>query len=394
MKILVVCQLYYPENIVIYKICEELVKQGNDVTVLTGKPNYGYNEIIPEYKDISFEIINGVKVHRVKLSPRKYSRLSIIKNYLSFWRNSKKWIRNCREKYDIVYSMSLSPVTILAAGNLYKKKHHVNHIVHCVDLWPESVLVTHAVKEKSLMFKILYKWSRDLYSQADHVILGSPSYKEYFESVLKLNIPSSFVCLPSLVETNEAEPYEYQKPFNILYCGNLGIVQLINLIPESMSLIENSNIQFHVIGMGPKSHELENMIKEYRLEDKVIYHGPIPAKKAASYFASADVLYVSLENSGYVGKTIPNKLVMSLAFGKPIIGVVEGDGKAILEQTGGAILADANKESIAGAINKMASLSAEQRTKMGQLNKDYYFNNLSVKRAGELVNNILLNELK
>ena len=158
MKILVVCQLYYPENVVINKICERLVAQGNDVTVLTGKPNYGYGYILPEYKNVKYEEINGVKVHRVKLYPRKKSRLSIIHNYLSFWRNSKKWVRRCKEQFDIVYSMSLSPVTILSAGNLYKKKHHVKHVVHCVDLWPESVLVTNAVKKNSLAYKILYKW--------------------------------------------------------------------------------------------------------------------------------------------------------------------------------------------------------------------------------------------
>ena len=147
MKILVVCQYFYPENFVISNICERLVSYGHDVTVLTGKPNYGYGEIIPEYKKMKYQEYKGIKIHRVKLVARKKSRLSIIKNYLSFWSNSKKWVRKCKEKYDIVYSMSLSPVTILRAGNLYKKKHQVPHIVHCVDLWPESTIATHAVRK-------------------------------------------------------------------------------------------------------------------------------------------------------------------------------------------------------------------------------------------------------
>lgn len=393
MKILVVCQLYYPENIVITNICEELVKLGNDVTVLTGKPNYGYGYIIPEYKKVKYEEINGVKVHRVNLVARKKSRFSIIRNYLSFWANSKKWVRNCKEKYDIVYSMSLSPVTILAAGNLYKKKHHVKHVVHCVDLWPESTLVTHAVRKNSLVYKLIYKWSRDLYDKVDHVIIGSPSYSEYFEKVLKLNKKTTFTALPSLVEKCEGEPYQYNNKFNILYCGNLGIIQLINLIPESMALVKNKDIQFHVIGMGPKSDELVKLIKQYNLEDRVIYHGPIPAKKASSYFLSADALYVSLEGSGYVGRTIPNKLVMSLAFGKPIVAVLEGDGRDIVKTTGGAIVANANKESVAEAIEKMAALSPEERKKLGQKNQTYYFDNLSIKRAGEKVNEVLTEEL-
>ncbi len=394
MKILAICQLYYPENFVFSRICEELVKHGNDVTVLTGKPNYGYGYILPEYMDVKFEEINGVKVHRVNLFPRKQSRFSIIKNYLSFWRNSKKWVRKCREKYDIVYSMSLSPVTILSAGNLYKKKHHVKHIVHCVDLWPESVLVTHAVRERSLTYKLLYKWSRDLYKNADDVLIGSPSFEGYFKDVLKLDKLLTFVPQPSLVEVNDAEPYHYEKKFNILYCGNLGIIQLIELIPEAMKLISNPDIQFHVIGMGPKTDKLNSLIKEYGLEDKLIYHGPIPAKKAASYFASADALYVSLKNEGYVGKTIPNKLMMSMAFGKPILGVLGGDGKELLEKSGGAVLVEENAKSIADGINKLASLSDSERKKLGQLNQAYYFSNLSISKCGETINQLLLDKLR
>ena len=289
--------------------------------------------------------------------------------------------------------MSLSPVTILSAGNLYKKKHNVKHIVHCVDLWPESVLVTKAVRPHSITYKILYKWSKDLYKPVDHVIVGSPSFVDYFKDVLKLEKKTSFVPLPCLVEKNDAEPYKYEKKFNILYCGNLGLIQLVNLIPSSMSLVDNKDIQFHVIGMGPLSESLSNAIKENHLEDKVIYHGPIPAAKAAAYFASADALYVSLNKEGYVGKTIPNKLVMSMAFGKPIIGVVDGDGKEILNEAGGAILCEQNAQSVADAINKLYSLSENDRKKLGQLNQAYYSKNLSIKSCGDKINDILLNEL-
>ena len=393
MKILAICQYYYPENIVFTNVCEQLVKEGNDVTVLTGKPNYGYGQIIPEYKNVKYEEINGVKVHRVNLKARKKSRLSIINNYLSFWRSSKRWVRHCKEHFDIVYSMSLSPVTILSAGNLYKKKHHVKHVVHCVDLWPESVLVTHAVRKNSLTYKILYKWSRDLYKNVDHVIFGSPSYGEYFEKVLKLEKKTSFVALPSLVEKADVEPVKLDGKVNLLYCGNLGLIQLINLIPESMNLVKDKDIKFHVIGMGPKTEELQSLIKQYKLEDTVIYHGPIPAKKAAAYFEAADILYVSLKGEGYVGKTIPNKLVMSMAFGKPIIGVLDGDGKMVLNESKGSFVAQPDKTSISVAIEKMASLTDEERKRLGKLNRAYFEGHFSLEKTGQLINEILLQEV-
>ena len=80
MKILLVSQYYYPERFSVSDIAEALVKDGNEVSVLTGRPNYGFQQILPEYKHVKFEEINGVKVHRVSVKPRKFSRISIIQN--------------------------------------------------------------------------------------------------------------------------------------------------------------------------------------------------------------------------------------------------------------------------------------------------------------------------
>lgn len=395
MKILVVCQFYYPENFTITKICEKLVEKGHEVTVLTGKPNYGFDHILPEYKNVKSEIINGVNVERVNLIARKKSRFSIIQNYLSFWSNSKRWIRKCKKEFDIVYSMSLSPVTILAAGNLYKKKHNVPHIVHCVDLWPESVLVTHAVRKNSLVYKFLYKWSRDLYSKVDEVLIGSPSFEDYFKEVLKLpDIPYKYVPQPSLVEKSDIVPYVFDKDyFNILYCGNLGQIQLIDMIPEAMKELKGQKVKFHVIGMGPKSDELKAKIKEYGLEENLLYYGPIPAARAAAYFKAADALYVSLKNDGCVGKTIPNKLAMSMTFGKPILGMLDGDGRKALMEADGGLVVEQDVKALVTGIKAMMSLSVSERKRLGINNLTYYSNNFSLEKVSETISKELMNKL-
>ena len=52
MKILVLCQYFYPEQFLINDIVPELVKKGHDVTVLTGRPNYPDGKIKKGYKKI------------------------------------------------------------------------------------------------------------------------------------------------------------------------------------------------------------------------------------------------------------------------------------------------------------------------------------------------------
>ena len=386
MKVLIVCQYYFPENFIITRIAEQMVLDGYEVHVLTGKPNYGYGYILPAYKNISEEVVNGVNVHRVNLYPRKQSRLSIIRNYLSFWKNSKKWVRKTKLEFDYVYSMSLSPVTICSAGNLYARKHNVKHIIHCLDLWPESVLVTHAVRQKSLIYKILFKWSRGIYGGADKILISSPSFKQYFEKTLKLPTKNiHYVPQCSLVEDSDIAAFDYGSGTHILYCGNLGLIQQIPLIIEAMDLLRDKDIYFHVIGMGPMSNYLINEIKERRLENKIIYHGPIVAKLASAYFKRADALYVSLKGEGTVGKTIPSKLLMSMAFGRPIVGVIQGDGKDILEDSGGAFLADENPESVKNALLAISNLSTKEKTRLGLLNKFYYESHFSLRTVTDLI---------
>ena len=70
-KILVVCQYYYPENFQVTPICEQLVQDGYDVTVLTGLPNYPSGIIPEEYRGgHRDEMVNGVHVLRCYEIPR------------------------------------------------------------------------------------------------------------------------------------------------------------------------------------------------------------------------------------------------------------------------------------------------------------------------------------
>lgn len=395
MKILIVTQYYYPENFVISKIAMKLFQYGHYVEVLTGKPNYGYGYILPSYKNITEEVIDGVKVNRVNLLARKKSRASIIANYLSFWFNSKKWIRQCKTKFDVVYSMSLSPVTILAAGNLYKKKYHVPHIVHCVDLWPESVLITHAVKEKSLVYRFLYNWSHSLYSRADTILIGSKSFELYFQNILKIaNKTVKYIPQPSFIEHNDSEPFNYDNSYlNVLYCGNLGLIQLIPMITDAMRLVRDVKIKFHIIGMGPMTDKLIKDINRYNLNETVIYYGPMPAEKASAFFKSADALYVSLKQDGYVGKTIPNKLVMSMAFAKPIIAMIQGDGKDVIEEAKGGLIADEDASSLAEKLKEFLAISKEDRLIMGQKNLDYYQKHFSLDYVAKQIESELMNKI-
>lgn len=86
MKILVVCQHYWPEPYPLPDVCEELVQRGHQVQVITGVPNYPLGHIYPGYQRCKKrnQIHNGVKIHRTFTIGRRNNIVFRCLNYFSF----------------------------------------------------------------------------------------------------------------------------------------------------------------------------------------------------------------------------------------------------------------------------------------------------------------------
>lgn len=379
MKILLVSQYYYPERFSVTDIAEALVKEGNEVSVLTGRPNYGFQKILPEYRWVEYEEINGVKVHRVKVYPRQYSRYSVIKNYLSFHKHGKRFARRFKEEFDVVLSISLSPVISISPALVYAKKHNVPCVLYCEDLWPESTLVTHAVKKRSLMYKVLFKWSKSIYSKCDRIVISSPSFREYFEK--ELNIKDkvfNVVNQPILNSTKTSEPVVYKNKHNLVYAGNIGKLQLTDQLIEAMKYVNTEDVVLHLMGMGSELWQIKEKIKKENLSEKVIYEGAYPIEKAEAYYVNADALVVSLKNEGYVGRTIPNKAIQYMKYGRPLLVVAQGDAKDMLSRAKGSVFSSEDPKEIAKAIDEICNL--KEKDQYGLNNKKYFEENFTTEK--------------
>ena len=374
MKILIVCQFFYPEKFSINDVAVSLARRGHDVLVVTGRPNYGYNHILEGYEHVTDEVYEGVRVHRCSLKARKKGRKSIIENYLSFWMSSKRYLRHLKEHFDVVYSMSLSPLISIVGGTIYARKHHVRHVLHCLDLWPESTVVTGAVKKGSLMYRVLFRWCRKIYSNLDEILISSPSFESYFRDELKVSrVPISYVPQPPQIAEPE-EKVAYTHKANFVYAGNIGVLQLVESLVRAIALIpKEEDIALHLIGMGSREAAVKELIEELNLQDRVLFHGIKARPITAGYYENATGIVVSLKEGGTVGKTVPSKLNSSLYYGRPILAVIQGDGRTVLEKAGCAqFSASESPEDIAAAMRELANLPDEQRKKLGKNAKAYF----------------------
>lgn len=334
MKILVVCQYYYPEPFRIPDICEELVKRGHIVTVVTGTPNYPMGEIYKGYENgkKKDEIINGVRVHRCFTIGRKGGTVKRFLNYYSYAMSSSFHTLLMRENYDVVFVNQLSPVMMAYAGIVYKKIHHKKLVMYCLDLWPAS-LCAGGVKDSSIIYKAFHKISAKIYRKADSILITSNMFKDYLHDELKIS-KKKIHYLPQYAE-QLFEPDKCTKIpdewTDLMFAGNIGKIQNVEIIIKAACALKGRRIRFHIVGDGMDIERLVALKEKFKLNN-VIFHGRQPLEKMPEYYSMADAMLVTLEADPVLSLTLPGKVQTYMAAGKPIIGSINGETAEVIKK--------------------------------------------------------------
>lgn len=385
MKILVVCQYYYPENFQITPICEQLVADGYDVTVLTGLPNYPTGIIPEEYKKgHRKEKRNGVKIIRCSEIGRKKGAIYLAMNYLSYCLSASAKIRKISSSYDLVFVYQLSPILMGVPGRIYSKKYHVPMVLYCCDLWPES-LKMYVKSESSLLFKAVKYLSKKIYRAADIVIGQSTSFLPYLRRMHK--IPDNKLrYIPAFADeaylTQNFTPDD--NTIDFVFLGNLGIAQNLIAVLKAVEMIKNlPGFKVHFVGDGTVMSELKEYVATHHLQNIVLFHGRRPVEEMPKYYKLADACLVSLKADNATGFTLRSKVQGYMATGKTIIGMIDGSAKDVIDESKCGICVSAGD--ISSLANAMKSFITEndKYSNCGQNGRQYFIDNFSKKKFME-----------
>lgn len=374
MKILVVCQHFYPEQFRINDICYELVKKGHNVTVLTGLPNYPKGKVLKEYKWFKNrnQIINGVKIKRCSLVGRGTSTIKMMINYLWFAFFGSLKALFMKKDFDLVYVYQLSPITMTWPAIIVKKIKKIPLIIHVLDQWPVSV-TTGGVSKTSFIYKILTRVSIKSYNQADLITCSSKSFKKYLTNELGLSTDKGFVYLPSYAESDyKISKSINNKTFDLVFAGNIGPAQSVETIVEAANILKNEkNIKFHIIGDGLSKNMCEELSKKYNL-DNIKFYGYFDVKEMPRFYSLADAFLITMVDNEVVNSTLPAKVQSYMLAGKPIIGTINGEVKSVISEADcGLCCKSLDYKTLANNILK-ASKSEKKLKKWGNNAKDYY----------------------
>lgn len=327
----------------VYELSKALVKQGNDVQVIT---------IRRGFHDKKYQEIDGIKVYRVY-----YPRLRVIGFFIYLfyvWPRLQRSIR--KGGIDIIHSHTIvnDALTAKSIGNIPKiqTEHSSGFLV--------------AMEEGK--HKRLYKW---LLSHADHVIGTS---QELADTIIKLSIThdkTSFISngidierFNPRVEGGEIrEKYKIKPEEKVILCPRRlelknGVYYLIRAMPHIIQ--QSSNVRCLIVGDGLEMARLKQEVIKLVVADSAIFAGRVPNSEMPKYYAASDIVVLpSLREATSIAG------LEAMATGKPLVGTnVGGIPQIIADGKTGILVPPRNPEELAYAI--VALLNDDgKRAKMG-----------------------------
>jgi len=405
MNILIVSQYFWPENFRINDLAKELDKNGHNITVLTGMPNYPEGRIFKGYKNwVTRETYNNINIVRVPLIPRgNASNIMLFLNYLSFLISASLFSPFLIEgKIDKIFIYGGSPLTKAIPAILLGKLKKAPVFLWILDLWPESVFVNNRIKSKTVFFliRLMTRW---IYKKCDYILLQS---KAMFEPVKENHgIEEKLIYFPSWAEDqflNDPQDYADQEiidtlpeGFYITFAGNIGEGQDIETIIDAAErLKDHHSIHWMLLGYGSK---YDWLIKNQNERDLKNVHvlGKRPLETMPMYFNFSDILLASLKKKDIYALTLPGKVQSYMASSKPIISMIDGESSRIItEAKCGISINSEDTDELVQAVLRMSKMSKKELRLMGNNGREYYLEHFHIRKALEKLEDIFSDSQK
>ncbi len=275
----------------------------------------------------------------------KRMRLCFNKGFLFYAElNIRLFIKLLFTKTDIIYA---NDTDTLPASFLSSKIKRKKLIFDAHELFPEVPELQHRPKIKRFWSKI-EDW---IFPHLKTSFTVCQSIADYYNQKYKINMR----VVRNLPELQELKPKKLHFNNNkiILYQGAINMGRGLEWVIDAMPYIENAIL--YIIGDGDITEELKEKTKNLKLEDKVIFHGRIPADKLSDYTSSGDIGLCLLDNLGLsYYYSLPNRVFTYLHANIPILATPFPEIKAIVKKEKTGILTDdIDAQSLAKTISEM-----------------------------------------
>jgi colanic acid biosynthesis glycosyl transferase WcaI len=336
--------------------------QGHQVSVVSQVPCYPAGVVYPGYEAAWFrrEPHDGFSVTRTwsYASPERGKFKPRLLNYATFMGTALAGIlAGPRPDVMLVYS---PPLLLGMTATLAGQAWGCPFVFWVNDLWPRAALHLGFMQEGSL-YRAASALERFIYRQAARIFVYSHRMLE--EVVADGAARSKIENHPLWIDTEVFRPdpggaaqirraYGWGDKFVILYGGNIGLAQGMDVFVEAARLLKGTpDVHFVMLGSGVEKENLQNLARDYGLTN-LEFIGHQPKDQVFAYFSAADLLFSHLKSAPHRVGTVPEKLLAYIACGRPVImAAQEGAARDVVteHECGVGIPAD-NPEALALAV--------------------------------------------
>jgi glycosyltransferase involved in cell wall biosynthesis len=390
LRILIVTQYFWPENMRINDLVRDFTEKGHSVTVLTGLPNYPEGEVFEEFKAAPerFNDYCDARIVRVPMLPRGKRSINLVLNYLSFFTSaSVVGAYKLRGKqFDAVFVYAVSPIMAAIPALVIGRLKKAPVFVWVLDLWPETLRAVGVLKKPALL-SIVGKMVSWIYNRADYLLLQSHGFLENVKKYCTKDISSGrLVYFPSWAEDDFSGSIQQESTllarddssFTVVFAGNLGEAQDFPAVLDAAeALFDKVSVRWVIVGDGRMSDWLSQQVQSRGLTN-VLLLGRHPLDEMPALFACADALLVSLKTNDVFEKTIPGKVQAYLASGRPLLGMINGEAARVIVDSGaGLTCSSGDAKGLADITSALAKTDASELKAMGESGRQYYLTNYS-----------------
>lgn len=307
-----------------YEFTRRWVSEGNEVTVVTSPY---YKSDIKADGFISKQNVEGVNLIVIDLpDSNKHGFIRRAWNALRFSLVSVYF--TLTEPHDLVISSS-GPITTALPGLLSKWVRNKKFVFEVRDLWPRGGIELGKIKNPLVKSTSLW-FERLIYRNSDLIVACSEGMVngvlDINPKAKTLNIPnSSDVELFGKTHSKPSFPVGFDQSLPLfIYAGSLGLMDDCRQIIEGVNLVKNLKFNVVFIGDGAERQDLESLVQEHSLINKIFFLGLIPKIEVVKWFGICKASFVTFKDLPVLHTNSPNKMFDSFAAGVPIIQSTRG----------------------------------------------------------------------
>ena len=390
-SIYIVIQWFPPEHApighMLLELGESLVKQGWDVTVITGFPNHPRGIVFDGYKKRLFqeETMEGVRIWRVFLhTSANRSYFHRILNFVSFTVNSSLCLL-LRGKPDIIFA-PLQPLTQGAVLPLIAWFKKAKLVFNVQDLHPDAQ-INLGILKNNLLIRLLKSLEKYSYLHADGLSVICDDFRTHCTG--KGTEEQRIAVLRNWIDLDEIRPAPRVNTFRtelgltednrvILFAGTIGLASGAEVMLDvAERLAGDRHIRLVFVGEGESLPALKEGARERKL-DNMVFSPFQPREKLNDVQAISDISIVTLRPNAEQ-MSVPSKVLGYMAAARPVLVAAANASETarfVIESGTGIVVPPGDPEAIATAIRDLLGRPADMQA-MGRNGRKFLEENLT-----------------